>query len=104
MAITDQIQWAGLGCAATGSASLVNVTTTATVIAALNISRTSIIIQNRGAVDVYLGYDNTVTDSAYYFLVLSPGDAYEINATNMYVGALYGITASSTADISVGEV
>ncbi len=102
MALTDQNQWMGLGCAITGTSTVVSVLNAATLLSAANTDRTTLIIQNQGSEAVYLGYDDSVS-TLIHFLKLNPGAAYEINATNMYVGDIYSIAATGPVNVSVGE-
>ena len=72
--------------------------TTADLILAANTLRKAAIIQNAGAVDVYLGPSGVTTSSG---LLLAAGASLVDSAST---SAWYGITSSGTADLRVCEV
>lgn len=80
-------------------------TTTALLLAAARPNRTSILIQNIGVADVYLGNsDVTASGSTRGILLtgnLSPASTLTDTTT---LDAWYAITASGTADVTVCEV
>lgn len=93
----DVTRLPNLPSASTGSYGTVSVGATATVIAAANSARKSLIIRNTSTGTVYIGYDSSVTTSNGF--PVAQKDAYEINQTNLYTGAVYGIVASGTSDV-----
>lgn len=77
----------------------VSVGTSATQILASKITRRSFEIAHNGAATVFLGPDNTVTTSNG-----TPLLAYATYSRPGYTGAVFGIVASGTQDVRVGEV
>lgn len=71
-------------------------TTIAASIVAASATRFSVTIQNAGAVDCYLGKDNTVTAST--GLLLAAGATLTDDST---VDAWWAITAAGTADLRI---
>ena len=70
-----------------------------------NSSRIACVIQNVGAVDVYLGPDNTVTASgATRGLKLAAGATLTEEAPSCSTDSWYAITASGTGDLQITEV
>ncbi len=82
----------------------VTVAATATLIVAANTNRKDLELNNVGAVVVYLGMDNSVTTSNGFSLYEdSFRDIYK-GSTGNYLGDVYGIAASGTADVRYWEV
>lgn len=81
----------------------VSVTNTATLIIAANSQRQELFITNNGVTpDAYIGPDNTVTASN--GLPLYAGQTRERDrGFGSWLGTVYGITSSGTADIRVWE-
>lgn len=76
------------------------VNTTASELAATPFTgRVKMIIQNLSAIDAYLGFDNTVTTSNGIILPGKSTFEFPYNAT----ANVWAITASSSADIRIGE-
>lgn len=69
----------------------------ATVILAANTWRTGITLYNNGSVTVYIGTDSSVATAT--GMPMAAGASYDFNGWQSYKGALYGIAASSTADM-----
>ena len=74
-------------------ADAVSVTSTAGVVVAANASRKSVIIQNLGSAPIFIG-GSTVADSD--GLKVDPGQSLTVDNTT---AAIYGVTASGTADV-----
>jgi hypothetical protein len=75
----------------------VTVGNTATLVLASNPGRRMFSVYNNGAVTMYLGPDaNVATTTGTPIL---PQASYTQNGSRMYMGAWYGITASSTVDV-----
>lgn len=77
------------------SAAAVSVTNAATLIAAADATRQSVIVQNLGAADIYLGGSGVTAAAG---LKVASGAALAIDKTT---AALYGITSAGTADVRV---
>lgn len=77
--------------------SAVTVTSAATLVLASKPGRRMFVIKNNGTVIIYLGTDTSVTSTN--GIPLMPQDSFSQNGSRMYMGAWYGITASSTADV-----
>lgn len=75
----------------------VTVTSAATVIVAAETWRSGLTLYNNGSVTVYIGTDSSVTSST--GMPLAAAGAYDFNGFMSYRGPIYGITASSTADV-----
>ena len=89
------------------TASIVNVTTTATSIVSANTSRLTVQIQNQGTVPILLkiGSNPTTLD---YHMILTAASALRLGDGGVFGTAtsllsIVGITESSTADVSVVE-
>lgn len=79
----------------------VTVDTSADLIVAANGNRKSVVIQNNGAVTVYLGKSNVAASSTNQGYALAAGQTFVDNASTE---AWHGITASSSATLHVIEV
>jgi hypothetical protein len=91
-----------------GAVAPVTVTTSTTEIVGANVSRAYIIIQNQGIVPVFLNLGADASATAYNY-VLSAGTGAKDGLGGSvkiegYTGAIDGITASSTADVSIMEI
>lgn len=87
--------------------SAVTVTTSATLLCDGVSRRRNLTLTNNGAVSVYLG-GGAVTSTA-FFRVLSPGDTMEFTRGDggddpLPEAKWYGVAASSSASVSVGEI
>jgi len=78
-------------------------TTTATLIVPSNAKRVSIIMENEGASDVYIGKDNTVTAANGVKMVVEGTFTEDGAGTPVYKGDIYGITSAGTADVRYWE-
>lgn len=76
----------------------VSVGTTPTIIRASNSKRMSIIVENQGAIDLYLGGDESITTST-SIKVPANGDW----ATYTYIGAIYGLCSSGIITVRYME-
>lgn len=83
--------------------STVTLTNAATVIVAANPQRLSLIITNTGTPTVYIGQDASVTAANGVPLLTNATLTEDSGGTKMYCGPIYGITASSTADVRYWE-
>ena len=83
----------------------VNVTTSATKIVGANAQRQSLILTNASTSGiVYLGPDATITSTNAAVILDGFGNLSEDSGgTRMFMGDVYGITGSSTADILYWE-
>lgn len=79
--------------------SQVSVGGTATQIAAINSSRSGVLLVNFGTTDVFIGPDNTVTTSNGQLLAGTKGTAIGFATT----GTIYGITSGASQNIGVLE-
>lgn len=81
----------------------VTVTTSATLIITANTQRLSLIIENTGTQDLYIGQDALVTTSN--GILLEEGDilSEDASGTNQYKGPYYGIVGTSTSDVRYWE-
>lgn len=79
------------------SGASVSVAATATLIAAANVNRRSLLIRNVGSVDVYLGPSGVTTSNGQK---LAAGETLEDSAT---VAAWYGIVATGTCEVRTTE-
>lgn len=57
---------------------------------------------NTGSVDVSLGLGVAAVSGSGVYLKAS-GGSFELNANNMFLGTVYAISASSTANVSIQE-
>ena len=81
----------------------VTVSSTATKIASSNDRRISILVQNSGSQTVYLGKNDSITASEEPY-ISSDGVYQEDNSGGqMWLGDIYGITSTGTADIVYWE-
>ena len=101
MAQFDQTKWFGIKPtvkAAKTPAGKVTIEDSSTEILDLEESRTSFLIRNTGAVDVFIefGAAATVND-----LPLEPGD---VLSCDDYVGVVHGIVTTGTGEVRVIEV
>lgn len=81
----------------------VSVGTTATLIVPSNAKRTSLILENEGTAEVYIGKDNTVTTANGVKIVVDGTLCEDAGGTRVYKGPIYGIVASGTADVRYWE-
>ena len=81
----------------------VNVTTTATLIVPSNAKRISIIVENEGASEVFIGSDSTVTAANGVKLAEDGTFCEDAGGTRVYKGDIYGITSAGTADVRYWE-
>lgn len=81
----------------------VSVGTTATLIVPSNAKRVSIIVENEGASEVFIGSDSTVTVANGVKLVVDGTLCEDTGGTRVYKGPIYGIVASGTADLRYWE-
>jgi len=72
-----------------------------TLIIAANNERRGFVIKNNGGVIIYIGFDANVSTST--GLVILPQDSMTVNGDRVWRGAIYGIAASSTADVRYWE-
>lgn len=84
-----------------GKNTLVNVLVTATALVAANPSRNALTLQNLGNKTVYVGFDNTVSESN-YAIAINPSLAYEFSIP--FKGALWAISSAATQSINVVEL
>lgn len=75
-----------------------SVTTSVTLIVTARSNRRELLITNAGSETVYIGYDDTVTLANGFPLIVG---AY-LNLDN-YIGAVYGISPTTTNDVRVLE-
>jgi hypothetical protein len=87
------------GRSSTASTGTVTVTATAARIRSANSSRRSLLLQNNGTVDVFVGFSSTVTTST--GVLLAPDQNW---FEEDYVGAVYALVASGTAPLIYAEV
>lgn len=85
------------------SVNTVTVSSTATLIIAANANRQELIITNNSvSTDIFIGIDSSVTSST--GLPLYANQSREKSrGFGTWLGPVYGITASSTADIRIWE-
>ena len=80
----------------------ITVTSAATALDQSTAGYRSLLLRNRGAVAVYLGDSNVSTSTGFQ---LDPGETTSIDiARSGAAGALWGVTASSTARVDVLQV
>lgn len=79
----------------------VNVLTTSTVLLAAKANRVSAVFVNNSDVDISLSLGGTPVVGSGIILKAS-GGCYEINRTNLYVGAVSAIRAAATGNKPVG--
>lgn len=77
----------------------VDVTGTATLICAARATRRSVLVENLGTTDVYLGGSGVTTTSG-FLLVGTKGGMFTVPFT----GAVYGITGGGTQRVAFSEV
>lgn len=76
----------------------VTVATTATQVLPPNGGRRGFVIRNNGGVVVYLGFDSSVTTAT--GMPVMPQDTYPFTGEqSAFKGAIWGVAASSTADV-----
>lgn len=80
----------------TGTVSAVSVLSSSTTILAANAARKYAVICNNGTNDVFLARAGTAVSGSGILLKAS-GGSYEINSTNLYLGIICGISASSNS-------
>lgn len=85
--------------ASNGAGAQVAVTTTATLIAAARVGRKSILLQNLGATDVWIGFSNAVAATNGLLLPAGRGQGLALDGG----AAIYGVVASGAQTISVAE-
>lgn len=78
--------------------SVFTVTTTAQIVLAVNASRKKVVFYNNGTQTVYLGGTSGTSSST--GLPLGPGASY---TEDIFNGAFYGITSTSTSDLRILE-
>ena len=101
MAQYDQTKWVGIKPTvkvAQTAAGKVSIATSSTEILDAEDDRTSILIRNKGTVDVFINFGGTATVND---MPLEPGDSLSCDD---YTGAVNGIVSSGTGDIRVIEV
>lgn len=81
----------------------VTITTTATLIAANNAKRQSLMIANTSSGTVFLGPDNTVTTANGIPLLQDGNLTEDSGGTRMFMGDVYGIVAAGTSDVRYWE-
>lgn len=86
----------------TATPATVSVTTTSGTVLAANAARKDAVITNYGTVGCFLARGATAVAGQGIYLAPS-GGAYNIDANNLYRGAITAITASGTASLSVSE-
>ena len=89
------------------AAKSVTVTTSATSLAAKNTDRVWITLDNRSAVDVFLGMDNTVDSTNGIALAAKDKliESFDGDKTRFfYRGAWFAAVATGTADVRVLEI
>lgn len=74
-----------------------------TLIIAPNPARLGVILTNTGTQTVYIGQDTTVTSANGVPLKQDSTLTEDNGGTKMYCGPIYGITATSTADVRYWE-
>lgn len=74
----------------------VTVTNTATQIMPATNGRFLFVIYNNGATPIYIGFDTSVLSTT--GIPIPPQSNYTQNGQKIWPGAVYGITASSSAD------
>ena len=79
----------------------VNVLTTSTVLLAANANRVSAVFVNNSDVDISLSLGGTPVVGA-GIILKAGGGCYEINRTNLYVGAVKAIRAAAAGNKPVG--
>lgn len=80
----------------------VSVTSTATLILGASPGRRGFIIFNNGANAIFIGMDANVTTSN--GVPIQPLDNYQEHGTDIWMGNIYGITSTGSADIRTWEV
>lgn len=90
----------------TGTYGAVDVTSTATTIASPKSGRKSILVQNTGTPNVYVGFDSSVTSSTGIALngASTAGDGGGNYSADDYTGSVVGITTAGTASVRFAEV
>lgn len=94
----------GLVSPTKGTLAITNVTVSGsspTLLVAAAPNRKTVVLQNQGAVTVFIGGSNVATSGANTGRALFAGESFVDNASN---GAWYGIPASSAAVINCLEV
>jgi hypothetical protein len=86
----------------TGTYNAVTVTASATLIKASNANRLSLQITNTSGEVCYIGFDTSVSSTNGF--PLAQNDVLSLTGSDLYTGAVYGITASSTANIRYFEI
>jgi hypothetical protein len=86
----------------TGTYGAVTVTASATLIKASNASRLSLQITNTSSEVCYIGFDTSVSSTNGF--PLAQNDVLSLTGSDLYTGTVYGITASSTANIRYFEI
>lgn len=80
----------------------VTISSTATNILPADNNRRGFMITNNGGNIVYIGFDSSVTSSN--GIQILPQDKFDLTGEhNVYKGAVWGITASSTSDVRYWE-
>jgi hypothetical protein len=74
----------------------------ASMIAPANQNRKGLTIFNTLSQTLYIDVSNAVTTTN-YMVPIPPGALYELPATKIYIGALYGILASGTGSVEIRE-
>ena len=85
-----------------GTYNAVTVTIAATLIKASNANRLSLQITNTSGEVCYIAFDSSVTATNGF--PLAQNDVLSLTGSDLYTGAVYGITASSTANIRYFEI
>ena len=85
----------------TASNTTVAMTNSPAVVLAANSGRLYAAISNDGANVVYLNFNGSAT--AGKGVRLAAGAVYEIYQTKLYLGSVYGVTASGTSTLSIIE-
>lgn len=85
-----------------GAPTTASVSGTSGLALAANANRKTALIYNNGATDAFLAVGAAAVAGA-GILVKATGGVYEINSTNLTLGAVNCITASSTTSLSVFE-
>ncbi len=86
----------------TGTLSEPAMSTNAASIITANSNRKGLTIFNSGNNSVFVGYANTVSASSYAFELPSKA-YYEMPASPLYTGGIWGITASGASQLEVVE-
>jgi len=73
----------------------VSVGTAATLILADNTQRLSVVIQNGGSNNLFIGQDASVTTANTIYLVTNGSLTEDSSGTKMYCGPFYGISAGT---------